>query len=97
MGGRQAVPLRGAKSQRGAKDKSLLFFVNFARFATLRETVFLIVAAQCVRHFRQRKSLDVIMHINKTLLLGRSARGGWRKKKGSHKTFSLAKSSYKVR
>jgi hypothetical protein len=65
-----------AKSQSGAKHKSLLFFANFAHFATLRETVFLIVAARCLCHFRQRNSLNVIMHINKTLLLGRSARGG---------------------
>jgi len=76
MRGRQAVPLRRAKSQRGAEDKSLLFLVNFARFATLRETVFLIVAAQCPCHFRQRNSLNVIMHINKILRSGRSGRGG---------------------
>jgi hypothetical protein len=58
--------------------------------------VSLIVAAQCVCLVRQHKSLDVIMHISQILLLGRSARGGCREKKGSHKTFSLAKSSYKV-
>jgi hypothetical protein len=61
--------------------------VNFARFATLRETVFLIVAAEWVRHFRQRESLDVIVRVNEILLLGGRARGGMREKLGLTQNF----------